>query len=309
MTATRTKHFVPSLVSLESREVPASVPLPALTPTLVARTLTVVGNDANNSIVVSQTNGRINVLGKSFLATSIDRIVIDGGNGNDHISAASVYKFTYLYGNYGNDTLLGGAYPDTAYGGAGIDKIYGLNGNDYLDGGAGKDYLNGGLGTNTLIRSTGVDTMLNGVLKYNTGVETATPLEAEVIRLTNIERAKLNLPALTLSTRLNYAAQWHANQMLSFRVPMGQGTSHEFFGPVTPTTTSRLDRAGYEWTSTRENNALVSSGSTAATIVALWMNSPGHRENILAADVKEIGVGIAGNATVGWYACQVFGKR
>jgi uncharacterized protein YkwD len=310
MTGTRPKHFVPALDSLERRDVPSTVtPLATMKPTLVGRTLTVIGDDNANTIVVSQKNGYVSVLGKSFLATAIDRVVIDGKSGNDYISAASVYKIAYLYGNYGNDTLLGSAYGDLIYGGGGDDKLYGLNGNDWLEGGAGKDYLNGGLGTNTLIKGTGADTVLNGVVKYNARVETATALEAEIIRLTNVERAKYGLAALTTNTRLNYAAQWHANQMVAYRVPMGQNVSHEFFGPITPTTTSRLDRAGYEWTSTAENNSWGSVQRSAADIVAGWMASSGHRANILATDVKEIGVGLAGNATVGWYACQVFGKR
>ena len=45
----------------------------------------------------------------------------------------------------------------------------------------------------------------------------------------------------------------------------------------------RIDEAGYEWRSIREN---VASGQrTAKAVARSWMNSPGHRANILSDDI------------------------
>ena len=54
-----------------------------------------------------------------------------GGEGNDRISAGGFFSF--LYGEGGDDILLGGKFPDTLVGGQGADTMKGGNGNDTLD--------------------------------------------------------------------------------------------------------------------------------------------------------------------------------
>ena len=47
----------------------------------------------------------------------------------------------------------------------------------------------------------------------------------------------------------------------------------------------------------------------AETVVQGWMNSKGHRANILNSEVAETGIAIARSSAGGLYYCQVFGRR
>jgi Ca2+-binding RTX toxin-like protein len=94
---------------------------------------------------------------------------IDGGDGNDTISAAGTDDTLIggqgndiLRGNGGNDALDGGADDDVLDGGAGNDTLIGGSGNDTLLGGSGNDSLDGGDGDDTLIGSFGNDTIIGG---------------------------------------------------------------------------------------------------------------------------------------------------
>ena len=53
----------------------------------------------------------------------------------------------------------------------------------------------------------------------------------------------------------------------------------------------RLDRVGYAWRTYGENVAW--NQQTPAAVMDAWMNSPGHRANILNCSFTEIGVGVA----------------
>ena len=74
-----------------------------------------------------------------------------------------------------------------------------------------------------------------------------------------------------------------------------------------PTLGSRAHFVGYPFARVSENVAL--GYPNAATVVEGWMNSSGHRHNILDAGVVETGIGIARSSDGGLYYCQVFGKQ
>src|SRR5262245_21991781 len=106
----------PALEGLEGREVPA-VALTALNPVLDRGVLTVIGNENANTIDVTLSNGRINVLGRSFAASSVTTIVLDGKGGDDTLRVSeSITRRAYLYGGYGADKLYGGGGGDVIYG-------------------------------------------------------------------------------------------------------------------------------------------------------------------------------------------------
>ncbi len=63
-----------------------------------------------------------------------------------------------VYGNAGNDTLIGGIGHEQFAGGFGADRLFGNAGIDLLDGGSGNDTLDGGTGLDTLIGGPGNDT-------------------------------------------------------------------------------------------------------------------------------------------------------
>lgn len=93
------------------------------------------------------------------------------------------------------------------------------------------------------------------------------------------------LPDLRLSPRLNHSAQWMARD-LSLR---GLVTHVDSKGGNAAT---RAQRFGYEnfWT-IRENVA--GGHSTPARVVEAWKQSEGHRKNMLARGVTEVGIGYA----------------
>jgi uncharacterized protein YkwD len=123
-----------------------------------------------------------------------------------------------------------------------------------------------------------------------------TPVEA-VVRLTNDERAKAGCPALLISSQLSAAAQGHTDDM----------ASHNFMSHTGSDGSSPWDRinaTGYQFWTAAENIAL--GFETPADVVNGWMNSPGHRANILNCNLHEIGVGYATNSTGAPYWTQDF---
>jgi len=71
-----------------------------------------------------------------------------GGDGPDTLTGGD---FSFLYGEAGNDRLVGGSASDELYGGAGADSLDGGRGSiDFLEGGAGADVIAGGTGFDTV---------------------------------------------------------------------------------------------------------------------------------------------------------------
>lgn len=116
-------------------------------------------------------------------------------------------------------------------------------------------------------------------------VPAATP-EEQVVDLVNQQRWSYNnghLPPLKQVAELDAAAELHSSNM----------AARNFFSHCDlDTLTSPWDRivaAGYFWSNAAEN--LTAGWPTAAQAVNAWMNSAGHRANILSTGLAEIGVG------------------
>ncbi|NET34908.1 MAG: CAP domain-containing protein [Cyanothece sp. SIO1E1] len=125
--------------------------------------------------------------------------------------------------------------------------------------------------------------------------------EDELLRLTNIERRRVGLPPLRLSAQLNQVARLHAQDMVK----------NNFFSHVGSDGSRVSDRAkaiGYAFSYIGEN--LAAGNPSPAQTLRQWMNSPGHRANILNPDYREIGFGYVGNAATPYrhYWVQVFGR-
>jgi uncharacterized protein YkwD len=104
--------------------------------------------------------------------------------------------------------------------------------------------------------------------------------EAELIRAINAERTPRGLVALRVDVRLERAARAKSNEMLR--------TGTFAHGDVR----ARLVRFGARGPSYGENLAWASgSSANAARIVQMWMESPGHRANILRPSFTRIGLG------------------
>jgi uncharacterized protein YkwD len=113
----------------------------------------------------------------------------------------------------------------------------------------------------------------------------------EVVDLVNAERAKAGCKAVSIDAKLMTAAQQHSQDQADH-----QKMSHDGSDGSDPGT--RLDRVGYTWRTYGENVAW--NQKTPAAVMDAWMNSPGHRANILNCAFTEIGVGIASSNGPYW---------
>ncbi|WP_369197868.1 CAP domain-containing protein [Streptomyces djakartensis] len=107
--------------------------------------------------------------------------------------------------------------------------------------------------------------------------------EAQVLALVNRERATAGCSPVTANDRLTRAADDYSDVMASSGV-----MSHT--GPDGSTMTTRVEAAGYQWSTLGEN--IARGQADAASVMKSWMNSPGHRANILNCSFKELGVGV-----------------
>ena len=116
-------------------------------------------------------------------------------------------------------------------------------------------------------------------------------LERAIAKQTNVVRANHQLPLLRVNTALVRAARVHSTYMArtgNFR--------HE--GPNNTPFWHRIVRQGMARNQRMaENLAMVPScnAATARVVVRMWMNSPGHRANLLDPRLRSTGVGVVLN--------------
>jgi uncharacterized protein YkwD len=106
--------------------------------------------------------------------------------------------------------------------------------------------------------------------------------EQDVIDLANSERKKAKLAPLKVDANLAKAARLHCANMAKQRV-----LSHTLDKKGV---SDRITAAGYTWSRCGEN--IAQGQRTSAEAVRAWMNSPGHRANILARNYPNIGVAV-----------------
>ncbi len=116
---------------------------------------------------------------------------------------------------------------------------------------------------------------------------------AELLRLHNEARAERGLERLCVQEDLMAAAQAHADDMIR----------RDFYAHETPeglTPEDRITRAGYPFATYGENNNRVSGDfegepgrNDLREALDSWMESPGHRENILNPAFREVGFGLS----------------
>ena len=113
---------------------------------------------------------------------------------------------------------------------------------------------------------------------------------AQVVSLVNAERAKQGLSALTIDTKVQQAAQTRAGELK---------TSFAHTRPSGASCFTALTEAGVSYSRAGENIAY--GQSTPEAVVQAWMNSSGHRANILSSSFTTIGVGYTVvNGTAYW---------
>ena len=120
---------------------------------------------------------------------------------------------------------------------------------------------------------------------------------AEVVSLVNKERAKSGLSALTVDAKVQQAAQVRAQE---------QQTVFSHTRPDGTSCFTALKDAGVSYTAAGENIAM---GQTSpAQVMQDWMNSDGHRKNIMNSSFTKIGVGFYKDANGKMYWSQMFIK-
>ncbi|MBG0852228.1 CAP domain-containing protein [Streptomyces spinoverrucosus] len=123
-----------------------------------------------------------------------------------------------------------------------------------------------------------------------------TAAEAEVLKLVNDERAKAGCSPLAANSALAELAGNYSEAMAE------QG----FFDHTDPSGRTPWDRAEAAGISNLGGENIARGQADAAAVMESWMNSPGHRANILNCDFKTLGVGVHYGSGGPWWT-QNFG--
>jgi uncharacterized protein YkwD len=116
-------------------------------------------------------------------------------------------------------------------------------------------------------------------------------IEIGIHQKINDERAKAGLPALALNAELAALARSHSEDMLD-----NSYFAHDDAGGCS--SSCRLTEAGFPWSASGENIYMMSGYAIAVDkavqmTIEGWMDSPGHRANILNSSFTEEGIGVA----------------
>lgn len=121
-------------------------------------------------------------------------------------------------------------------------------------------------------------------------------IEQDIFRLTNEQRAKNGLPPYVWDDAIAAVARAHSKDM----------GARNFFSHVNPDGVDPFQRmrvGGISFSYAGEN---IAGGPSAGIMMNNWMNSPGHKANILNSGFHRIGVGVAQSSTYGLVATQDF---
>ena len=124
-----------------------------------------------------------------------------------------------------------------------------------------------------------------------------------IIMQTNTQRSQNGVATLTESAQLDASAEVKAKDILARQY-------FEHTAPDGKTVSDLVGEQGYTYIKIGENLAL-GDFTSDADVVTAWMNSPGHRANILDPEFQQIGVGVAYGLYQGQYvyvAVQHFGR-
>ena len=137
-------------------------------------------------------------------------------------------------------------------------------------------------------------------------IEGIESLEKEIFKLTNMERVDAGLTPLQYDERLCLAAKQHSYEMGKLHYFAHQSPVEENKNPF-----QRVYRSGCSEMMVGENiykEYGFSNEGLAKMVMEGWMNSPGHRANILRKEFTHIGVGVVASGDT-FYFTQVFVNR
>lgn len=122
-------------------------------------------------------------------------------------------------------------------------------------------------------------------------------LEKQVVTLVNSERGKKGLKPLSENWQLSRVARYKSQDMID----------KKYFSHTSPTYGSPFDMIknfGIRYRTSGENIAY--GQRTPSEVMNSWMNSPGHRQNILSPNYSQIGFGVARSSSGQLYWTQMF---
>ncbi|MFH0519153.1 CAP domain-containing protein [Streptomyces sp. M41] len=119
---------------------------------------------------------------------------------------------------------------------------------------------------------------------------------AEVLKLVNAERAQVGCSPVAANSSLADLAQDFSEDM----------AKRDFFDHTDPSGASPWDRAAKAGITDLGGENIARGQADAAAVMKAWMNSPGHKANILNCDFKTLGVGVHLGAGGPWWT-QDFG--
>ncbi|WP_405869114.1 MULTISPECIES: CAP domain-containing protein [unclassified Streptomyces] len=119
---------------------------------------------------------------------------------------------------------------------------------------------------------------------------------AQVLKLVNEERAKVGCSAVAANSTLSDLAESFSDAM----------AADGFFDHTDPSGATPWDRAAKLGITDLGGENIARGQADAAAVMDAWMNSPGHRANILNCDFKTLGVGVHFGAGGPWWT-QDFG--
>lgn len=150
--------------------------------------------------------------------------------------------------------------------------------------------------------STGAGTTESGTGDTNASNDETADKDASeqaqaVLKIVNDERAKQGLKALVLDKQLNNVAQLKAEDM----------KKNNYFDHNSPTLGSPFDLMRSQGVSYRTAGENIAAGQQSAeAVMNSWMNSSGHRANILNKNYTKLGVGFCTGGRMGTYWVQEF---
>lgn len=121
---------------------------------------------------------------------------------------------------------------------------------------------------------------------------TTLSMEEQVVALVNKERKAAGLTPLTMNWQLARVARYKSDDM----------KANNYFSHTSPTYGTPFDmlkKFNIKYSTAGEN--IAKGQKTAQAVMSAWMNSEGHRKNIMSPSFTEIGVGyVSGNGTTYW---------
>lgn len=127
----------------------------------------------------------------------------------------------------------------------------------------------------------------------------AVAMEDSTLSLINVERRNAGVAPLAMRDDLRDVARAHSQDM-------AERDFHSHTNPDGESPWDRIRKAGIAHSSSAENIAWNNHPKSVNVAINDWMNSPGHRNNMLSAGYTHTGMGIAPDGAGGYYFTQVF---